>query len=559
MDVNDSKLDNLIQEIEKVRRRKLVNYSNSDSSINYLDPFKNLDKIKIPNNHLILGRRGSGKTTLLLSTIKENNSSNFFLPIDCQIFREWNSEKIILHILNLILEKLKFHFNASQLFLEEKKKNEGPVNKIKYFFVNRGKVSKLDEYHYFISTLKKVEYLIKVINDLPNQPIVINISQNKSSSEIKKIITGYELKSTSKIVASGNMPINILKLDGNIELIFTASKSFSKDSTTKNETLQNLEYSKTISKSEKVAELILLFSDLFNEYNRFSTEKIVLYLDDFYLINLDIQPFVIQFFHDIYKNSKNDCFCFKLCSIPNRTKINKDGKVDFSFKDDFSPIRLDKELYDFDNLIDFLIKITSNLNPDININTQDIRSIFANEDVLKFTVVATGGVPRDFLVILSEIIKIAKTETSSKIRKEHLYAAISDMKQDKEENIEVECDIPVEKIREALEIIQKEIIDGLKTNVILYPASLSKSHEVILKNLINLRYLHVINETTSSEKVKKENFVSYLLDMTFYATGKRLKQNFDFREFWKQDGGHRHTYLRNAPIWNFKDDFVNKN
>ena len=75
MNIYDDKLIKLIEEIEKVRRRKVVNYENDDN-IQYLDPFNNLGKIKIPNNHLILGRRGSGKTTLLLSTIKED-SNNF--------------------------------------------------------------------------------------------------------------------------------------------------------------------------------------------------------------------------------------------------------------------------------------------------------------------------------------------------------------------------------------------------------------------------------------------------------------------------------------------------
>ena len=183
-------------------------------------------------------------------------------------------------------------------------------------------------------------------------------------------------------------------------------------------------------------------------------------------------------------------------------------------------------------------------------------ALFSNEEVLHFTTVATGGVPRDFLVILSEIIKIARSESSPVIRKEHLYSAISDLRQDKDQNIEIECDILPEKLRRALEIIQNEVIDGLKTNVILYPSKIVKEHEQVLKNLVNLRYLHIINDNTSSERVKKEAFTSYLVDMTFYATGKRLKQNFDFRQFWVQDSGHRHTQLRSAPIWNFEDGFI---
>lgn len=555
MNLYDDKLKKLIEEIEKVRRRKVVNYENDDN-IQYLDPFNNLGKIKIPNNHLILGRRGSGKTTLLLSTIKED-SNNFILPLDCQIFREWKSDKIILHILLLIAQRLKRYiirytdyFNLNEAF-----KKRGFVQKVKDRFKNE-EITKLDEYNFLIGTLKKTEHLIEIISNLPSEPIKIDINSTSTQTESKKIVTSHELKAIAKLTAKGKVPVKLLTLDGSLESAISASRVASNESKTDKVLKESFKYEKTVSKQEKIDELIFLFAEIASEFNRLSDKRIVIYLDDFYLVNWDYQPDVIQFFHDIYKNSKNDAFCSKICSLPNRTKLNKDGKVDFSIKDDFSPIRLDKELYDFQNLVEFLLRITSNLQPNLELATTDIKALFSNDEVLSYTVVATGGVPRDFLVILSEIIKIAKSENASSIKKEHLYSAISDLRQDKEQNIEIECDIAPEKLRQAIEIIQNQVINGLKTNVILYPSKLVKEHELILKNLINLRYLHIINENMSSERVKKESFTSYLIDMTFYATGKRLKQNFEFRPFWIQDSGHRHIYLRNAPIWNFEDEFA---
>ena len=110
MELIDEKLNDLITEIEKVRRRKIVNFSDNDN-IQYLDPFDNLGKIKIPNNHLVLGRRGSGKTTLLLCTIKEDKN-NLIFPVDCQVYRGTASDKIILdallRILNHILEEWRY-------------------------------------------------------------------------------------------------------------------------------------------------------------------------------------------------------------------------------------------------------------------------------------------------------------------------------------------------------------------------------------------------------------------------------------------------------------------
>lgn len=402
MSLYDDKLKALIEEIEKVRRRKVVNYE-SDDSIQYLDPFNNLGKIKIPNNHLILGRRGSGKTTLLLSTIKQD-SKNFILPLDCQIFREWKSDKIILHILLLISGRLKGHIIRYTDFynLNEQFEKRGILKKIKDFFKSED-VSKLDEYNFLIGTLKKTEHLIETIGNLPSEPIKIEVNSTSTQTESKKLLTNLEFKAIAKLTAKGKVPVKLLTLDGSLESAITASRVASNVSETKKVLKESFKYEQTITKQEKIDELIFLFAEISSEFNRLSNKRIVIYLDDFYLVNWDYQPDVIQFFHDIYKNSTNDSFCAKICSLPNRTKLNKDGKVDFSIKDDFSPIRLDKELYDFQNLVEFLLRITSNLQPTLNLSTTDIRTLFSNDEVLSYTVVATGGVPRDFLVILSEV------------------------------------------------------------------------------------------------------------------------------------------------------------
>jgi hypothetical protein len=560
IELSDPKLTSLIQEIEKVRRRKVVDFKNPDE-IQYLDPYDNLGKIKIANNHLILGRRGCGKTTLLLTTIKEN-STDFILPLDCQVYREWDSEKIIIEILQSFIDKLKlFILNTSVFKSAEKnykKENDGLINWVKNKFKKNEDIYDYEKFLWLISNLKSLHFYLDKLKELPNESIEIDIKQNKKEFSSLNITSETELKAISKFKASGKIPIHFANLEGDIELLAGYTKNSSKKTQSEEENTQNLTFKQTINKSEKLDDLILSISDSFSQFTELTQNKTVLLLDDFYLVELSKQPRIIQYFHDIYKNARLNSFCFKLCSIPNRTRINKDGRADFSLKDDFSPIRLDKELYDFVNLKDYLLKITSNLNPSLALSSNDILSLFSNEDVLNYTTVATGGVPRDFLVILSELIKIAKSENSKTIKKEHLYSAISDLKQDKEQNIEIESDISPEKLRQALEIIENEIIKGLKTNVVLYPSQLSKEHNSLLKNLVNLRYLHIINENTSSEKVKKESFVSYLIDMTFYATGKRLKPGFDFRQFWYQDSSQRHKYLRNAPIWHFKNDIIEK-
>ncbi|MBR9919161.1 hypothetical protein GYB29_16175 [bacterium] len=488
------------------------------------------------------------------------NNLDFILPLDCQVYREWSTEKTIIEILSTFIDKLKIHILNSESYKRAKneyeKENKGIVNWIKRTFKKQEEPYAYDKFLWLLSSLKNLHFFLSKLKELPDEPVKINIKQTKKEYSSLNINSAIELKAISKFKASGKVPSHFVKLEGDIEMLAGYTKETQNKKQNEEESTQDLSFERVIKKSEKLDDLILSLSDSFSMFSELNNCKTVLFLDDFYLIDLIKQPRIIQYLHDIYKNSSHSAFCFKMCSIPNRTRINKEGKADFSLKDDFSPIRLDKELYDFANLKDYLLKITANLNPKLELNGNDILGLFSNEDVLNYTTVATGGVPRDFLVILSELIKIARLDSSTSIKKEHLYSAISDLKQDKEQNIEIESDISPEKLREALEIIDNEIIRDLKTNVILYPLLLAKEHNALLKNLVNLRYLHIINENTTSEKVKKETFVSYLVDMSFYATGKRLKQGFDFRQFWQQDSSQRHIYLRNAPIWNFKNEII---
>lgn len=560
MDINSQVITDLITEIEKVRRRKIANHSIRDN-IQYLDPLDNLNKITIPNNHLILGRRGSGKTTLLLSTIKADSNS-FFLPIDSQTYRSWSAQKIITDILQRLVQQMQSSIEQSDEYKKEevryKKEASKWRNKIQSLFVENNDISLYEKYLSLFVSLKSIGYYLGQIKELPEEPIKIEVASTSESLNSLKIVSKDEIKASGKLKAQGKLSNGLLSLESNMELLASTSnfKEDSKSTTQKQTT--NTKYEKTVVRSDLIEELIHTFSDLFSDFFNVTERKVVLYLDDFYLVNHTEQPVVIQYFHDIYKNTSNNAFCFKICSIPNRTNLNLPGRFDFSLKDDFSPIRLDKELYDFDNLKEFLLMITANLNPDLNISPQDISILFNNTAVLNYTTAATGGVPRDFLVNLAQLIRVARIDGSASIKKEHVYSVVSDLKLDKEQNIEIECDISHDKLREALEIIQTDIINKLKTNVILYPVKLVKEHEVLLKNLVNLRYLHIINESTSSEIKKGDTFVSYLVDMTFYATGKRLKAGFDFRQFWVQDDGHRHKYLRSAPVWNFDEAFITK-
>lgn len=113
--------------------------------------------------------------------------------------------------------------------------------------------------------------------------------------------------------------------------------------------------------------------------------------------NILTENFVI-IYATLVKQSSNGAFCFKLCTLPNRIKLNNEDDEILSEKDDFSVVKLDKDLIDILGLKTFLLRILCSLRKDLDIQISDIESIFVNEESILHLVIASGGTPRDFFI-----------------------------------------------------------------------------------------------------------------------------------------------------------------
>ena len=193
-------------------------------------------------------------------------------------------------------------------------------------------------------------------------------------------------------------------------------------------------FTRTYRKQELLLEQRDSISFLLNEIERITKQHIFVYLDDFYQIPMKNQPEIIQYLHDIYKNCRNNSFCFKIATLPYRLRMNQEGSVDMSYKDDFSTIKLDYDLSELDRTKDYLLSILVNINPVLHISKQDIETLFNNSEVLIYTIIATGGVPRDFLLMFVELVKTARLDNKTTIQKEHVYTVVKSLRDDKDNN-----------------------------------------------------------------------------------------------------------------------------
>ena len=562
MDIKSGQLSTLLLDVEKVRRRKVVDYK-SEQDIKYIDLADNLKTLNISNNHLIFGRRGSGKTTLILASVKRND--NIVTAIDVQSMKNDNSLNIIIKIILQVLFDVQENFRGYFNEIETKYKIQykGVRGFGCWLLRKRDKEIKVryEEGKKYLELLNKEIDLIRKLNLAPEE-ITYIISQEGRQTNSTLFINEYvsESKDSMDIEVKLQGQYKIIESKINFSMNAMESYSYNNVSEIKDESSSEIKtsFTRTYRKQELLLEQRDSISFLLNEIERITKQHIFVYLDDFYQIPMKNQPEIIQYLHDIYKNCRNNSFCFKIATLPYRLRMNQEGSVDMSYKDDFSTIKLDYDLSELDRTKDYLLSILVNINPVLHISKQDIETLFNNSEVLIYTIIATGGVPRDFLLMFVALVKTARLDNKTTIQKEHVYTVVKSLRDDKDNNIEYDSDISPDLIREAVEILKEDVVGKMNTNVILYPKLLVDKHEALLKNLTNLRYLHVIKDSTTSENRKKEEFEAYLVDMSFYAVNKRLKPGLDFRRFWETDSKSRLTQLRQSKIWSFPDELLEK-
>lgn len=394
--------------------------------------------------------------------------------------------------------------------------------------------------------------VVDSLNQLKSMP---NSIQYKTKLT-EKLNETKEQNQTRAININGNfdMGYKFQKIGAKVNLLsnIAFNNVSTKSSTSQMSVEMESEQINEIRKDKLLDDLIETLAYIFNQYKFLTEKEISLYLDDFYQIALERQVKVIQYLHDVYKNCEDKSFCFKICTLPNRLKINYDNENTLSLKDDFSSINLDRNLSNIDSTKEYLLQILSSLNKNLNIKPRDIEQLFSNKEALINLIIGSGGIPRDFLIMFADVVNSVRANKETKITKSAIYSVVNTMRIDKDENIEFDADITMDMIERAKQEIENEIVINRNTNVFLFSHNETDDKLALMKNLVNSRYLHIIKDKPSSENKKKEMFTAYLVDMSFYTNGKQKKRNFEDKPFWEKDDKSRFKYIESAPIFKFK-------
>lgn len=456
-DLNDDEVKNRINKLSDVIRAEYIDDDN------YLELYAGQEMIQSINNiknQVIYGRRGTGKTHLLrayqeLLVEAFNNDKRFPIYIDLRNFLPLMSEnntntvefsilifsQIIKEIITNLVENINFIYGLNEFDrwtnVAKNKKEEliSILERCNYEFTGRD-FKKLDDIELSAEEVNKIAGSLKVSNELG-----ADISREKQAS----------IKQASR----------------------------------------NSRY--------------ISFSDLSNiimEIPRvLGIKRIVCILDEWSEIPLESQLYLAEL---IKRGFITSSFSFKIAAIPNRTNIGKmvsEKYMGLEDGGDIFPFNLDnryiyetnsEQTKDFFN--DLLYRHLNAIDKKFdtkcfsNISKNGFLNLFLANQALGEILIASAGIPRDFINIFINAYEHFKINTSSRnhrIGVRHIRLATVDWyKTDKEEQIE-----SISNCKSLLEGIINEIIIKKKKTHFLIPQKYRSNK--YLNQLIDFRIIHL--------------------------------------------------------------------
>lgn len=477
--------------VNKKELEKLINYieqklrASQTEVLDFVDNRNFKERLKNHQNHVIFGRRGAGKSSLLSSLKQEPELLR--IKIDLENYKEISFPNIIIHVLIECLEQLCTQFNK-----------KAPFNLIA--FINKRKIIKVK---------KALALQLYEPDETEESQRRKNFSEKESSAGAKanQLTADRKTKHGSENEISRVYPVK--KID-------FLKKEFPN-------------YKKIISEASEALDA-----------------KISISLDDFYFVPKSVQADFIDYFHRLTKGTN---LRLKVATIKHRTKLYKQTSETYigtELGHDIFDIDMDYTLDKFTDLKNFMRELLGNACRSSNANI-DIDDLFSGEGFSQLCM-ASGGVPRDFLLLFVNLAsKITRGEIQS-IGKVNVNEAAIENHSSKLASFGTDSAEEKETLEQYLRIIKEQIYTQKRTNVFLVAkADLNEfPHErQAIRELVDLRLLHLIDTNTSCAPSDGRRYEAYMLDIGLYDNAR--PRNFSQIEPGATDKRSRKDELRASP------------
>ena len=297
---------------------------------------------------------------------------------------------------------------------------------------------------------------------------------------------------------------------------------------------------------DKIRQLLPELQRVFSSL-REQSHNLFIFLDDFHVVDRDIQPKLLSF---IYSITRGNNIFLKLSAIESLTRSWDAGShTGLQVPHDAQTIKLDYNLTMPD-------KATKHIEGILDAHAvysglPSVRFLCTSPDVLSRLIWVSAGVPRDALNMFAQAMTRGSTANRSRVSVTDVNLAASEMVSQKMRDIEI--DVPTREDENAVSLVLERVKDFCikqeRTNAFLIEILNDSLYGSILK-LVDLRLIHVISEgITVGEAGRK--YLALILDYGFY-TGIRAAQSVDL--FNKQTERVTYNQLRKLPILQRLDD-----
>jgi hypothetical protein len=288
---------------------------------------------------------------------------------------------------------------------------------------------------------------------------------------------------------------------------------------------------------------IIDYQKIFAEMVHISSGDAYLFLDDLYHIRRVDQANVIDYFHRI---AKPGGLWLKVGTVRHRSSWYKQGDPPSGVKlgDDADEINLDLTLEKYPLARNFLRDILTNFSDPIGMRP---RTRFLTEDALDRLVLASGGVARDFLTIFRLSVAQARQRGPGKrggdrVGVEDVNVAAGEHDGAKREEFNAEAGDDQESLDNAFLRIRDFCLEKTKANCFLLSKDSSGPEVDRIKELVDLKLLHLVRGRVTVSGRKGQIFEAYMLDVSQYA-GTRKRRGLDEIQFWRDDQKLRRSSL----------------
>lgn len=477
-------------EVNKLTRYIEENLRSSISSgITFVDARNFRSRIQSKQNHVVFGRRGAGKTSLVQSV--RDSGAYLDIYINLEDYKDITFPNIVIYVLFELFDILNQKISSLYPFYKPSLTAYRVCRRIKSI---RGHLKQyLHEPDTETQNINTIEsYHSKFSADVAVEPVAARVGSGRSRTrEIKRTLPKAKL--------------DFLRIE------LTTYKK-----------------------------LILEVSSLFSD------KPIYLILDDFYFVSKGIQPELIDYFHRL---TKGTALFIKVATIKHRSKLYRrmqENITGVELGHDILEVDMDYTLNDFDNLQLFMRQLLDEAIAGSR-SQVGIDDVFSGDGFSQLCL-ASGGVPRDFLslfVMLGNTILI----NSQKIGKVDVTDAAIRNSATKMESMRKDSDDEVQILEGYLLKIKRFVFTTKRTNCFLVAKDELEANNQLkqaIRELVDLRLLHLIDDNTSRAPSDGRRYEAYVLDLGLYDTSR--PRNFEQIDPTQRDEKSRKDTLRASPI-----------